>query len=440
MNIDQILRVDKHFSNSLLESCGLFAMDAGASLFGQSLPISTSGQLSATLQSKSLLPSSPSTLSPLALTSLPATTTNHPFSFGVNSNSFAKSSLMPNLNGGTSFLESLLMKQNMDQAQLNKLALNLTQSTTATTTNASNVTTPATTIHNFGNDSFSMLATSLHQQLLAASQLNAIKLPLNSISSNNNTNHNSTASALLRSPNSFDFGAFLQPKSEVGTFQSDPDAGSTTIMSNGNLTLSAGSAQKASTSVPMGRDPASSDRCSQPNSPSSMTSSNGWNDAIGSSGNDLVATDNGTSTSTTAYPTRLNDFNKQVFKEYQEWALRTYGDAAKTKTVTKKKYERIVNILNGQESQCLENSKFRFWVKSKGFRLCRKEPTLHSIARSDLEAADLNHRDSNLANEDSLEEVSETMNHSEQESQDFEEEVLYVPCPKASVSERLNAL
>lgn len=47
----------------------------------------------------------------------------------------------------------------------------------------------------------------------------------------------------------------------------------------------------------------------------------------------------------------------------------TYGDLAKTKTVTRKKYERIVKILNGQEPNNVENSKFRFWVKSKGFRL-----------------------------------------------------------------------
>jgi len=54
---------------------------------------------------------------------------------------------------------------------------------------------------------------------------------------------------------------------------------------------------------------------------------------------------------------------------YQEWALRTYGDSARTKTVTRKKYQRIVKILRGEENSSVENSKFRFWVKAKGFKL-----------------------------------------------------------------------
>lgn len=61
--------------------------------------------------------------------------------------------------------------------------------------------------------------------------------------------------------------------------------------------------------------------------------------------------------------------NQSVVAEYQDWATRTYGDSAKTKTVTQKKYQRIVRILNGEEPNNVENSKFRFWVKSKGFRL-----------------------------------------------------------------------
>lgn len=58
-----------------------------------------------------------------------------------------------------------------------------------------------------------------------------------------------------------------------------------------------------------------------------------------------------------------------MYQAYQEWASRTYGDSAKTKTVTKKKYNRIVKILKGEESSNVENSKFRFWVKAKGFKL-----------------------------------------------------------------------
>lgn len=62
-------------------------------------------------------------------------------------------------------------------------------------------------------------------------------------------------------------------------------------------------------------------------------------------------------------------FTGPMYHAYQEWALRTYGDSAKTKTVTRKKYLRIVKILKGEENSSVENSKFRFWVKAKGFKL-----------------------------------------------------------------------
>jgi len=58
-----------------------------------------------------------------------------------------------------------------------------------------------------------------------------------------------------------------------------------------------------------------------------------------------------------------------MYDAYQAWALKTYGDSAKTKTVTRKKYNRIMKILRGEESSCVENSKFRFWVKAKGFKI-----------------------------------------------------------------------
>jgi len=65
----------------------------------------------------------------------------------------------------------------------------------------------------------------------------------------------------------------------------------------------------------------------------------------------------------------LTPKHESMFDAYQLWALKTYGDSAKTKTVTKKKYNRIIKILRGEESTNVENSKFRFWVKAKGFRL-----------------------------------------------------------------------
>ncbi len=54
---------------------------------------------------------------------------------------------------------------------------------------------------------------------------------------------------------------------------------------------------------------------------------------------------------------------------YQSWAEHNYGDSGKTKTVTRKKYQRIVCYLRGDESPTTENAKFRFWIKGKGFKL-----------------------------------------------------------------------
>ncbi|XP_054982500.1 nucleolar protein 4 isoform X3 [Sorex araneus] len=60
---------------------------------------------------------------------------------------------------------------------------------------------------------------------------------------------------------------------------------------------------------------------------------------------------------------------RDMYRHFQDWCLRTYGDSGKTKTVTRKKYERIVQLLNGSESSSTDNAKFKFWVKSKGFQL-----------------------------------------------------------------------
>jgi hypothetical protein len=91
----------------------------------------------------------------------------------------------------------------------------------------------------------------------------------------------------------------------------------------------------------------------------------------------------------------LTPKRESMFDAYQLWALKTYGDSAKTKTVTKKKYNRIIKILKGEESTNVENSKFRFWVKAKGFRLGPQQ----------LTSADLK----------------------------ITEQVLYVPCSKSTV-------
>ena len=62
---------------------------------------------------------------------------------------------------------------------------------------------------------------------------------------------------------------------------------------------------------------------------------------------------------------------KALFSSFQAWALQNYGENGKTITVTKKKYQRVVNILKGSENNVADNSKLRFWIKSKGFQLGR---------------------------------------------------------------------
>ncbi|XP_039430478.1 uncharacterized protein LOC120413630 isoform X4 [Culex pipiens pallens] len=57
----------------------------------------------------------------------------------------------------------------------------------------------------------------------------------------------------------------------------------------------------------------------------------------------------------------------QMFEIFQPWVIQTYGDRAKTKTITLKKQARIIKTLKGQEMNNPDSSKFRFWVKTKGF-------------------------------------------------------------------------
>ncbi|KAM8864281.1 nucleolar protein 4-like isoform 1-T1 [Spinachia spinachia] len=66
----------------------------------------------------------------------------------------------------------------------------------------------------------------------------------------------------------------------------------------------------------------------------------------------------------------------EMFSEFQDWCLRTYGDSGKTKTVTRRKYNKIMQtLLQNEESDGVYidnshiNAKFKFWVKSKGFQV-----------------------------------------------------------------------
>ncbi|XP_026518094.1 nucleolar protein 4-like, partial [Terrapene carolina triunguis] len=76
--------------------------------------------------------------------------------------------------------------------------------------------------------------------------------------------------------------------------------------------------------------------------------------------------------------------DSELGRQFRDWCLRTYGDSAKTKTVTRSKYQRIAEVLqggagsgtgsgtgsgSGSGSGGGEKGKFQFWVRSKGFRL-----------------------------------------------------------------------
>lgn len=63
------------------------------------------------------------------------------------------------------------------------------------------------------------------------------------------------------------------------------------------------------------------------------------------------------------------DSKDDMLAIYQPWVIQTYGDLAKTKTITIKKYARILRTLRGEEVVSADNSKFRFWVKAKGFHV-----------------------------------------------------------------------
>ncbi|KAH8287879.1 hypothetical protein KR018_006025 [Drosophila ironensis] len=62
-----------------------------------------------------------------------------------------------------------------------------------------------------------------------------------------------------------------------------------------------------------------------------------------------------------------------IYELFQPWALSTYGDQAKTKTITLRKKARILKALEGKEHSRPDSSKFRFWVKTKGFTTNRPD-------------------------------------------------------------------
>ncbi|XP_019747116.1 nucleolar protein 4-like isoform X2 [Hippocampus comes] len=58
-------------------------------------------------------------------------------------------------------------------------------------------------------------------------------------------------------------------------------------------------------------------------------------------------------------------------RTFRQWCLRTYADSGKTKTVTRRKYDNILQALlhDDHKQQQHKNAKFKVWIKSKGFQV-----------------------------------------------------------------------
>uniref|UniRef100_A0A4W5QBN6 Nucleolar protein 4 n=1 Tax=Hucho hucho TaxID=62062 RepID=A0A4W5QBN6_9TELE len=81
----------------------------------------------------------------------------------------------------------------------------------------------------------------------------------------------------------------------------------------------------------------------------------------------------------------------EMFGEFQDWCLRTYGDSGKTKTVTRRKYNKILQTLSHTDESdpvYIEsnhiNAKFKFWVKSKGFIVGTIQGDLNKNGATDI--------------------------------------------------------
>ena len=58
-------------------------------------------------------------------------------------------------------------------------------------------------------------------------------------------------------------------------------------------------------------------------------------------------------------------------RQFQKWVELNYGENSRTKTITQGKYNKICRYLLNEEIET--DAKFRFWVKSKGFRIIALE-------------------------------------------------------------------
>lgn len=67
------------------------------------------------------------------------------------------------------------------------------------------------------------------------------------------------------------------------------------------------------------------------------------------------------------------EYNEERHRRlYAEWVRRQYdGPGCRAKIVGRVKYEQIVLAVHGELQRVADNSKFRFWVRAKGFRMGR---------------------------------------------------------------------
>lgn len=75
-------------------------------------------------------------------------------------------------------------------------------------------------------------------------------------------------------------------------------------------------------------------------------------------------------------------YEEQHRRWYAEWVRKQYdGPGCRAKIVGRAKYEQIVRAVRGELRRAADNSKFRFWVRAKGFRMGR--PSSGSTAQAD---------------------------------------------------------
>lgn len=68
-------------------------------------------------------------------------------------------------------------------------------------------------------------------------------------------------------------------------------------------------------------------------------------------------------------------YEEQHRRWYAEWIQKQYdGPGCRAKIVGRTKYEQIVRAVRGELRRAADNSKFRFWVRAKGFRMGRPAP------------------------------------------------------------------